>query len=365
MAKSSTGTPMSPVRVGVLHDFPWSEGGREAFDAAVGFGVEPVVSAGRIPPVELVHAQVRGLPLPDGSAYDIERGFRELQAAEVIAIIGPGLTDSTFVAQPLCDAAAIAAINYAGVETSRSEFMFHYQIGSLEEEPAILSRHIRTLGHAGVVLIHDSSYIGRRKAEFFIEASTTEGLALLARSEVSSEATDLRPEVGRLRPMAPDVVVYLGLWEGARALSLALAAAGWTPPVMANSALLMGYLRPEWARGWEGWTYVDTVSDANAIFGDLAARMGGGAPSAPLLAGFRDIGRLIAEGIARAPYRAPSAVKDGLERVKLLPSASGQPGTRMGFGHWERSALKGRYLVLRQWQDGRSVEVEEAEVAAS
>jgi hypothetical protein len=58
--------------------------------------------------------------------------------AEVIAIIGPGLTDSTLVVQPLCDAAKIAAINYAGVEISRSEYMFHFQIGSLEEEPAVI-----------------------------------------------------------------------------------------------------------------------------------------------------------------------------------------------------------------------------------
>ena len=27
----------------------------------------------------------------------------------------------------------------------------------------------------------------------------------------------------------------------------------------------------------------------------------------------------------------------------------------MGFGHWERSALKGGFLVLRRWENGRSV----------
>jgi branched-chain amino acid transport system substrate-binding protein len=349
----------SRVRIGVLHDSPWSEGGREAFDAAVSFGLDPAQRAGRIPPVDLVHAQVRGLPLPDGSARDIERGFRELEAADVLAIIGPGLTDSTFVVQPLCDAAGIVAINYAGVEVSRSEFMFHFQIGSLEEEPALLSEHIRSLGANSVALINDSSYIGRRKAEFFIEASGTDGLNVVSRQEVPSTTTDVTTEVDRLRPLKPDVVVYLGLWEGAHALSGALVTESWAPTVMANSALLMGYLKADWARQWEGWTYTDTVSDRNQVFRDLTARMKGKAPSAPLLAGFRDIGRLLGEGIARAPYLAPVAMRDGLERVKFLPAASGQPGTRMGFGRWERSALKGPYLVLRRWRNGQSVEIDQ------
>jgi hypothetical protein len=29
----------------------------------------------------------------------------------------------------------------------------------------------------------------------------------------------------------------------------------------------------------------------------------------------------------------------------------------LGFGRWDRGALKGRYLVLRQWRDGDSVEL--------
>jgi branched-chain amino acid transport system substrate-binding protein len=344
------------IRVGVLHDFPWAEGGKQAFENAVSIGMEPAIAAGRIPPVELVHAQVRGLPLPDGSSHDIEQGFRDLVAAEVVAIIGPGLTDSTLVVQPLCDAEKVAAINYAGVEISRSEYMFHYQIGSLEDEPALLSRHLNALGLSSVALLHDSSYIGRRKAEFFVEASAETGLTILSRRELPVHVADLGPEVARLRPMAPDALVWVGLWEGARGLALALADASWDVPVMANSALLMGYLRPEWAAGWEGWTYADTVSDHNEIFRRLRDRSGPMSP--PLLAGFHDIGRLLAEGVARAPYLAPAAIKDGLERVKWLDSASGRPGTRMGFGTWERSALKGSYLVLRQWRDGKSVEVE-------
>jgi hypothetical protein len=35
----------------------------------------------------------------------------------------------------------------------------------------------------------------------------------------------------------------------------------------------------------------------------------------------------------------------------------GYDGTTLGFGRWDRGALKGRYLVLRRWVDRRSVEL--------
>jgi hypothetical protein len=28
----------------------------------------------------------------------------------------------------------------------------------------------------------------------------------------------------------------------------------------------------------------------------------------------------------------------------------------MGFGQWDRGALKGPYLVLREWRDGKTVQ---------
>ena len=50
-------------------------------------------------------------------------------------------------------------------------------------------------------------------------------------------------------------------------------------------------------------------------------------------------------------------VKEGLEEVKRLPAATGYEGTTMGFGNYDHAALKGGYLVLRQWKDGKTVEL--------
>ena len=50
-------------------------------------------------------------------------------------------------------------------------------------------------------------------------------------------------------------------------------------------------------------------------------------------------------------------VKTGLQQIKWLPAAEGEEGTLLGFGIQDRGALHGRYLVLRQWQGGTTVEV--------
>jgi hypothetical protein len=69
------------------------------------------------------------------------------------------------------------------------------------------------------------------------------------------------------------------------------------------------------------------------------------------------MGRLLGEAIARAHHLTREGIKEGLERVKQLPATTGVDGTTMGFGTYDHAALKGGYLVLREWKDGRTVQV--------
>ncbi len=71
-----------------------------------------------------------------------------------------------------------------------------------------------------------------------------------------------------------------------------------------------------------------------------------------------DIGRLLGEGIAAV--RAPDpgrASPTGCGGSSNCPATSGYEGTLIGFGVWDHAALKGHYLVLREWRDGHSVQV--------
>jgi ABC-type branched-subunit amino acid transport system substrate-binding protein len=345
----------APVLIGILYDFPQADGGA-GFEEAVRIGIDEVAASGRLDrSLELVPRQAPGLPA--GTAHRVEAVFRELESTGVVAALGPSISDNGLVVKPLADAFGLPCINYTGGEITRSEHVFHYQVGSLEEEPAVLAEHLVQRSLRSAAVIHDHSPVGRRYAEFFAESCARLELEIAGTAAISPLSEDVGPTVSRLRVSDPEVLVYLGLGVAARAVALARAEQGWDVPVVANSSLMFGYARPEWREAWEGWVYVDNLADGNRVRASLRARSKRVA-AGPIGVAAYDVGRLVAEGVARSAHLTRAGVKDGLERVKRIPAASGLDGTTMGFGAWDHAALKGSYLVLRRWQAGRSVQVD-------
>jgi branched-chain amino acid transport system substrate-binding protein len=344
----------APVLVGVLYDFPQADGGA-LFEEALRLGIGEVAARGRLDrEIELMARQSRGLPA--GTAHDVEVTFGELVDTGALAVIGPSVSDNGLVVRDLADRAGVPCINYTGGEQTRSRFMFHYQVGSLQEEPVVMAHYVQRAGHETVGVVHDHSPVGRAYAEAFAEACAHSGLETTGSAAVPPLADDISATVGRLRTTRPDCLVYLGLGVAARALSVALSSEGWTVPVVSNSALMFGYARRDWRPGWEGWVYVDTLSDENSVRAKLAGHAARAA-AGPIGVAAYDMGRLLAEGVARASHLTRDGLREALENVKQLPAASGMDGTTMGFGAWDHGALKGRYLVLRSWRDGKSVQV--------
>ena len=145
--------------------------------------------------IEFVEQHARGLP--SGSEHDIKRAFAELDDDGAIAIIGPSISDNALIAAPLCDAARIPAINYSGGERTRSQWMFHYQVGSLEEEPPVLAARMVERGLRRAAVVFDQSPVGRRYAECFEAARARLGLEVTGTASISSLA-----EIGRRHPRA-------------------------------------------------------------------------------------------------------------------------------------------------------------------
>ena len=340
----------APLLVGILYDYPQHDGGA-GFEEAVRQGLAEV-ELDR--PVELVPRQAAGLP--GGSAHDVRRNFNELVDAGVLAIIGPSISDNGLLVRDWADEARVPCINYTGGERTRSEFMFHYQVGSLAEEPIVLAEHLRARELHSAVVIHDKSPVGLGYVSAFELACDRTGVEVVGRSAISPLAEEAGSIVDRLRQAKPDALVYLGLGASSRAVSLAIDEAGWDVTVVANSALMFGYARKDWRAGFDGWAYVDTVSDGNVRRQALREKSPKSA-AGPVGVAAYDIGRLVAEGLARAVHLTGDGVKEGLEEVKRLPAATGYDGTTMGFGNYDHAALKGGYLVLRQWKDGKTVQL--------
>jgi ABC-type branched-subunit amino acid transport system substrate-binding protein len=346
---------VDPVRIGTLFDFDQGDGGRY-FDGGLRLGLEAVDAEARLGrPIEIVPRQADGLP--GGSAESVIAEVRAHVDDGALVLVGPSISDNGIVVRDLVDELRVPAVNYTGGAITRGHWMFHYQVGSLEEEPYVLVDHLRREGYGRMAVLHDDTPVGTNYRLWLGRAVTERGGPEIVHSAaVSPLADDLEPDVRRALDTGPDVVVYLGLGVAARAVALALDRCGWSGPAAANSALMFGYSRREWRAGWEGWPYVDTISDANPERARLRERSKAHA-GGPIGVAAYDIGRLVGLALAMSDELEHSAVRDGLERVKRLPAASGHAGTTMGFGQQDHGALKGEFLVLRCWRDGRAVEV--------
>jgi ABC-type branched-subunit amino acid transport system substrate-binding protein len=344
----------SPLRIGVLHDFPHADGGAMT-ERALRLGLDEVRADQRLDrEVELVVEHVDGLPM--GSEHDVRRGFAALDENGCLLVIGPAISDNALITTPIGDDLGLVTINYTGGERTRGAYGFHYQVGSLEEEPAALAERLVARGLTHPAIVHDRSPVGKRYVECFDDAAAMLGLEITGRHAVSPLADDVSSPLTRLRDGGPDSLVYLGLGVASRAVALGLASIGWRVPVVANSALMFGYARPEWRDGWAGWEYLDGIADDNRRRAWLATQEPALAGS-PVTCAMVDMGRLAGEAIARSDHLTRDGIREALERVKRLPAACGHEGTTMGFGVYDHGALSHGFLVLREWRDGRSVQV--------
>ena len=341
--------------VGVLND---TSGGPPAtFDLQrwLSLAVEELSLSGRLDAeVAFVHSWGPGLPY--GTAAAVERAYRELVDAGALLIVGPAVGDNALVATPLADHHRVPTINWAGSERGRGTYMFQVQVGSHEDEPVVLTRYLSEQPVDRIGVVYDRSPIGRRYLEFFRPEAENAGVSLAATASVDPVAGDAASQVEEVLASAPDCVVYLGLGFSAPAVARAFAQSGWDGLRVMNTSGMRGH-DPSFGVALDGWVYVDMYSDGNSTLRRARDRSGMSHGPGYIPAVGYDIGRLVAEALARAPERTRNGVRDGLEQVKGLPAAQGHEGTLLGFGHLDHGALHGRFLVLRRWQAGKSVEV--------
>lgn len=347
-----------PIRVGVLNDMADGPPAQGDVTGELRREVDTVRASGRLQrEVEFVHAY--GLGLPGGSIEAVERAYRELAEQDVVLIVGPAIGDNALAATPWVERDRIPTINWAGAERARGEYMFHLQVGSHEDESLVMARHLAARGCKRIGVVYDLSPIGTRHLKYLEDEARILGLEIVAAEGISPLEEDASAQVGSVLAHDPDGFAYLGLGLSAPAVARPLAASGWQGPRIMNTAGLRGY-QPDFARAIDGWIYIDMHSDGNRTLQNLRKRMGTPPEQSVWVAKGYDLGRLVAEGLARSAEFTREGVKTGLEQVKWLLAAEGEEGTLLGFGIQDRGALHGRYLVLRQWLDGTTVEVKTA-----
>ncbi len=345
----------APLKVGILDDVTGAPAGPGHLDQFIRIAAEELQASGRLDrDLELVHAS--GLGLPQGTAANVIHAYEELVAADVLLIVGPAIGDNALVATPLADAAEVPTLNWAGTERARSEWMFHLQVGSHEDESIVLARHLHGLGATRIGVAYDASPIGRRYLSFFLEEAAVLGMTIAAMPSIAPLAEDATEQVTAIMGSNCDAVLYLGLGLAAPAIGRGLTERGFAGPCAMNTAGLRGW-DPSFAKQIDGFWYLDMCSEHNQELQRLRGQMSLSFREAARACIGWDVGRLVVEGLARAPERTRAGVRDGLEQIKWLPAAEGHEGTLLSFGNHDRGALHGRYLVVRRWVAGESVEV--------
>lgn len=346
----------SPFRVGILNDLSDAPPGPTDTEEWLRLIADEYVAAGRLPgAIEFVNAW--GLGLPNGTAAAVERAFEALVAQEVQLIVGPAVGDNALLATPLAERYRVPTINWAGSESARSDYMFQLQVGSHEDESIVLARYLAAIGAKRIAVAYDNSPIGHGHLAFFRTEAAIVGLEVVAMIALAPLAENTDKEVELLLDANIDALAYLGLGISAPAVARAVTARGWRGVRVMNTAGIRGYA-PAFAQAIDGWIYVDLFSDHNKTLTAFYARVHKHARNRLAAAKGYDLARLVVEGIARADDGTREGIKRGLEKVKWLPAAQGHDGTLLGFGKFDRGALHGRYLVLRQWRDGCSSEIE-------
>ena len=345
----------APIRLGILNDMGNGPDGPSDIADWLRLALDDYRAAGRIAaPVEFVFAH--GLGKPHGTIAAVERAHAELVEQGAVLVIGPAIGDNALGLTPQVERLGVPTLHWAGAETARGEWMFHLQVGSHEEESVLMARHLAAVGAGRIAVIRENSPIGEKHFDYFAAEAALLGLAIGEVAVIEPTGSPAAEVVAGLLAAAPQAIAYLGLGQPAAAVAQALAESGWAGPRIINSAGLRGY-QPAIGAALEGWVYCDLVSDGNRSLAAVLARRGMGRERAFAAAKGWDLGVIAAEAIARAPHATPAGLREGLERIKWLPAAEGMEGTLLSFGKQDRGALHGRYLVLRQWQGGRSVEV--------
>lgn len=341
------------LRVGILHDMSSGPPGPSDIGHWLRLAVDELRQSGQLD-AEVEFVDAFGLGLPSGTAAAVEDAFRELDGAGVLVVIGPAIGDNALVATPLAEAARLPTINWAGSERARGEYMFQLQVGSHEDEACVLAEHLAARGLARTGVVYDRSPIGERYLAFYRNEAAVRGLAVAVAEAIDPLVETAQEQAQRLADAEVDAVLYLGLGHAAEPLAVALSEIGWQGERLMTSAGIRGY-QPDFARRIDGWIYVDLYAEDNRTLQSLRERYAIPAKQSLAAAKGYDLGRLLAWGLARAPEPTREGVLAGLEQVKYLPAAEGREGTLLGFGHRDRGALHGSYLVLRQWRDGETL----------
>ena len=343
---------VAPLKVGLLNDYPTRAGTDDDTLDTLRLVFEEAVAAGVVDrPIEVVERHVVGLP--NGTYQAVEQGYDELVAQGCLVIFGPYVSDNAVPLAAHADRVAkVPNIILSGSEGALTEWTFALNNGSMPEEPVMLAAVLLGDGRARIAIAYEASLIGREYLAFAEKAYSAAGLKVVATVPIPQVEADKAAAVAELAAAEPDALVHVGFGHGLWGFSDALLAAGWDPPRYTTTAFEMAHISAEWMRQLRGWIGLDSYDERNQVgqaFLDRFEERYGRRPAHSMPGLCRDVATVIVRALGAARPLTGEGVRDGIEQVKLVPAASGAPGTFLRFGRYIRQGWLGSdYLIARR-----------------
>jgi ABC-type branched-subunit amino acid transport system substrate-binding protein len=345
-----------PIKLGYLFDFVLPPGYPEEqrLDLARPFELvfEQGAERGMIDrPVQLIVREVEGLP--KGSAKAVIDAYGELADEGCLAVFGPAITDNAVATrEAIEDRFHVPAISVTGTDDWLGEWTFALPQGSMTDEPIFWAQLLAKGGHATVGCLIERSLIGESYIRSFRRACSVRGIRIVAEEWTAQTAQDVAPEIARLAAARPDALVHCGFGFGVVHVNAALVALGWDPPRFMGTAFQNAWINDVIWNAIVGWVGLDQYDPSNQVgqrFLDEYDAAFGRRPEYCVPVVNRDLATVLLHAFADAHPLTPRGVKEALERVKMVPAASGAPGTYLSFGKWTRRGWMGAgYLVARR-----------------
>lgn len=355
-------TDVAPARIGVLVDYLDRDGG---FDPNVLRSLELVADEFLEQqlverPVEFVVRAVQGLP--NGTFRNVRDAFHELVEEGVLVVFGPWVSENAVALAPYVEQAAeVVCITMAASETLLGEWFFGLPAGSMEEEPIIMATVAALDGHRSVGIAFEDSLIGAEYLRTTRAACKEAGLRITAEVPIPQVAAEKRAAMEQLAVDRPDAILHVGFGLGIPGMNEALETIGWVPPRYTTTAFEFAATSDWWRKQLAGWIGLDQYDERNEVasaFLDRFEARFGERPEYFFPPYCYDVGRLMLMAIGAAKPLTGAGVKDALEKIKMLPAASGAPGTRLRFGRFIRHGWMGsEFLVARRVLDDGSKSV--------
>lgn len=350
---------VTPARIGLLIDYLDGDGGYdENILPALQLVADEFLERGVTErPIEFVVRAVQGLP--NGTFREVREAFYELVEADVLVIFGPWVSENGVALRRYVEQLAeVPIITMAASETMLGEWVFGLPAGSMEEEPIIMATVAALDGRRTVGLAYEDSLIGREYLRTTRVACRDAGLTITADVAIPQVESDKRAAMSVLAEGKPDAIMHVGFGLGIVGMNAALEGIGWMPPRYTTTAFEFAATAPFWRKQLAGWIGLDQYDERNQTgqaFLDRFEQAYGRRPTYFFPLYCYDVGRLMMTALACARPLTGPAVKEALERIKMLPAATGAPGTRLRFGKFIRHGWVGsEFLVVRRVPDDGS-----------